>query len=77
MTDPDDQPVDLTPPQWHRDVVEVLEDFLQRAKRGEVRDVAVVAVTRTGGVSTAFAGGGQRFQLIAGAHLLLSRLVSE
>jgi len=74
---PDDWGFDLTTPAWNRDVVEVLQGFLAQAKRGEVTDIAVTGVLRTGAVSTAFAGGGQRIKLVAGANYLLARLVAE
>lgn len=84
MTDPDDIDLpddwqyDLTLPEWHRVVVDVIDETRARAMRGDVTSVALTFVRRNGAVSTVFAGGpGGRQLLIAGAHHLLARLVAE
>ncbi len=74
---PDDWQIDIAPPQWHRDVVEVVADFHTRAIRGEVTEVAIAALYRSGGIATAFAGRGDPFKLGGAVNVLLTRIVTE
>jgi hypothetical protein len=51
-------------------VVEMLEDMLARAKSGEIRSAAVVAVNADDGVTTAHAGDGRPVTLLGAVHRL-------
>jgi len=56
--------------------IQLLENMLVEAKRGNMTSVAVVAITPQGAVATAYAGG-QRAELYVGIAILQDSMLNE
>ena len=61
----------LLPGQPNRPVIEMLERFIERAKRGEIAAVALVIVTPAGGTTHAWEIGDSTWPPIVGAVSML------
>lgn len=60
------------------DVIRLLEDILEQARRGEVVSLGIVTVNPAGTYTTGWeCANGTRFALFAGAHNLTNRLSSD
>jgi hypothetical protein len=68
-----------TRPQGDPEVLEMLIDYLDRARRGELVALAVVSVSPDGIVATGWGGGGGGYyhEIVSGAATLLHRMGSD
>lgn len=60
-----------------KDVIELAEDLLARAKAGEIVELAATMVLPDGAVGTAWAGGGDYHRMLGGIETLRFRMMME
>lgn len=59
------------------EVVALLEDWLERARSGELIQVIIGGVTPGGGVSTSWVGKAEHYMVVYAATILQTRIVTQ
>jgi hypothetical protein len=79
MADSNIREVQFGKPQQNEDVIRTLEEWLERARSGEICAVAIAGVKRGGSVSTEWKGasGGWYHHLVSAASVLQHRIVAS